>query len=27
LQLREYKLYSIDVDTDIEYLVQLHTWF
>ena len=27
LQLREYKLYSIDFDTDIEYLVQLHTWF
>ena len=26
-QLREYKLYSIDFDTDTEYLVQLHTWF
>jgi hypothetical protein len=26
-QLREYKLYSIDYDTDAEYLVQLHTWF
>ena len=27
LQLRDYKLYSIDFDTDREYLVQLHTWF
>ena len=26
-QLRDYKLYSIDFDTDREYLVQLHTWF
>jgi len=27
IQLREYKLYTIDFDANTEYLVQLHTWF